>query len=96
MVVKIFRPGKLKRFCTSTLRVQDVQIIGVPDRKFGEVVMAWVQLRKGRTASEDELKTFLQRADCVLQSPALLEVRRDLSHDRDRKDSEVQNAGDQH
>ena len=30
--------------------VQDVQIIGVPDRKFGEVVMAWIQLR-GRNTS---------------------------------------------
>lgn len=38
--------------------IQDVQIIGVPDRKFGEEVMAWVRLREGRTVSEEELKSF--------------------------------------
>jgi fatty-acyl-CoA synthase len=38
--------------------IQDVQIIGVPDRKFGEEVMAWVRLREGKTASEEELKSF--------------------------------------
>lgn len=38
--------------------VEDVQVIGVPDRKFGEEVMAWVRLRAGQTASADELKAF--------------------------------------
>ncbi len=38
--------------------IQDVQIIGVPDRKFGEEVMAWVRLREGRSASIEELKAF--------------------------------------
>jgi fatty-acyl-CoA synthase len=38
--------------------VQDVQVIGVPDRKFGEEVMAWVRLREGNTACEEELKSF--------------------------------------
>ncbi len=38
--------------------IQDVQVIGVPDRKFGEEVMAWVRLREGKTAQEEELKSF--------------------------------------
>lgn len=38
--------------------VEDVQVIGVPDRKFGEEVMAWVRLRSGRTPSEEQLKLF--------------------------------------
>ena len=38
--------------------IQDVQIIGVPDKKFGEEVMAWVRFREGKTASEEELKSF--------------------------------------
>lgn len=42
--------------------VQDVQVIGVPDRKFGEEVMAWVRLRNGHAATADELKAF-----CKLQ-----------------------------
>jgi fatty-acyl-CoA synthase len=38
--------------------VRDVQVIGVPDRKFGEQVMAWVCLRDGRQATAEELKEF--------------------------------------
>jgi fatty-acyl-CoA synthase len=38
--------------------VRDVQVIGVPDRKFGEQVMAWVCLREGRQATAEELKEF--------------------------------------
>jgi fatty-acyl-CoA synthase len=36
--------------------VRDAQVIGVPDVKFGEQVMAWVSLRDGRTATEEELR----------------------------------------
>ncbi len=38
--------------------VRDVQVIGVPDRKFGEQVMAWVCLRDGKRATAEELKEF--------------------------------------
>jgi fatty-acyl-CoA synthase len=38
--------------------VEDVQVIGVPDRKFGEEVMAWVRLRNGSAISVEELKAF--------------------------------------
>jgi fatty-acyl-CoA synthase len=38
--------------------IEDVQVIGIPDRKFGEEVMAWVKLRKGRTVTPEELKSF--------------------------------------
>jgi fatty-acyl-CoA synthase len=38
--------------------VRDVQVIGVPDRKFGEQVMAWVCFRDGQQATEAELKAF--------------------------------------
>ena len=38
--------------------VEDVQVIGVPDRKFGEEVMAWVRLRNGSATSVEELKAF--------------------------------------
>ncbi len=38
--------------------VQDVQVIGVPDRKFGEEVMAWIRLRENTNATPEELKAF--------------------------------------
>jgi fatty-acyl-CoA synthase len=36
--------------------VNDVQVIGVPSRRFGEEVMAWVRLREGASATAEELR----------------------------------------
>ncbi|TWU25404.1 Long-chain-fatty-acid--CoA ligase [Novipirellula galeiformis] len=38
--------------------VEDVQVVGVPDRRFGEEVLAWVKLKRGDTATEAELREF--------------------------------------
>lgn len=39
-------------------RVQDVQVVGVPSRKFGEEVLACVKLRTGQQATKDDLRAF--------------------------------------
>jgi fatty-acyl-CoA synthase len=33
-------------------------LYGVPDAKYGEEIMAWVKLRPGASASEDEIREF--------------------------------------
>jgi fatty-acyl-CoA synthase len=38
--------------------VQDVQVIGVPDIRFGEEVMAWVRLREGQEATAEEIRDY--------------------------------------
>ena len=40
--------------------VQDVQVIGVPDERLGEEVMAWVVLRPGATATIEDLAAHCQ------------------------------------
>ena len=39
-------------------RIADVQVIGVPDERYGEELMAWIILRPGASLSEDEVKAF--------------------------------------
>jgi len=51
-------PREIEELLFQHPAILDVQIIGVPDRKFGEEVMAWVRLREGKSASSDELKAF--------------------------------------
>lgn len=38
--------------------IDDVQIIGLPDKRFGEEVCAWIRLKKGETATEEDIRTY--------------------------------------
>ncbi|QDV39353.1 AMP-binding protein [Tautonia plasticadhaerens] len=39
-------------------KVEDVQVVGVPSRTYGEEVLACVKLRAGQSATEDEIRDF--------------------------------------
>ncbi len=51
-------PREIEEFLYSNPKISDVQIIGVPDERFGEEIMAWVLLKPDETATEDEIKEF--------------------------------------
>jgi len=39
-------------------KIQEVEVFGVPDPKYGEEVAAWIMLREGETATEEEIVAF--------------------------------------
>jgi fatty-acyl-CoA synthase len=51
-------PRELEEFLYSHPKVADVQIVGVPDEKMGEAVAAWIKLKAGEAATEDEIREF--------------------------------------
>ena len=51
-------PREIEEFLHTNPKVSDVQVIGVPDKKYGEEVCAWIRLRPGHTATEDEIRDF--------------------------------------
>lgn len=51
-------PREIEEFLYRHPKVQDVQVIGVPDTRYGEEICAWIKLREGVTATPDEILTF--------------------------------------
>lgn len=51
-------PREIEEFLYTHPKVSDVQVIGVPDARFGEEIMAWVKVKPGEQVSEEELKDF--------------------------------------
>lgn len=51
-------PVEIENYLYRHPKISDVQIVGVPDKKYGEVLAAWIIPRKGVELTEDEVKQF--------------------------------------
>ena len=51
-------PREIEEFLYAHPKIAEVQVIGVPDVKYGEEVCAWVRVREGQQATEDELREY--------------------------------------
>ncbi len=51
-------PKEIEAFLLTHPKVNNVQVIGVPDEKYGEAVMAWVKVHEGVEISDKELVDF--------------------------------------
>ncbi|HTZ34397.1 MAG TPA: AMP-binding protein [Stellaceae bacterium] len=51
-------PREIEEFLYRHPKIQDVQVIGVPDPRFGEELCAWVKLRDGERATAEEVQEF--------------------------------------
>jgi len=52
-------PKEIEEFIYTNPKVSDVQVIGVPDKQYGEEIMACIILKEGESMSEDEMKQFI-------------------------------------
>ena len=51
-------PREIEEFLYRHPKIQDVQVFGVPDARYGEELCAWVKLRAGETLTADEVREF--------------------------------------
>ncbi len=51
-------PREIEEFLYTNPKIEQAEVVGVPDPKFGEEVAAWIKLHEGQTASEAEIREF--------------------------------------
>jgi len=52
-------PKEIEEFIFTCPKVSDVQVIGVPDEKYGEEIMACIILKEGENMTSDEMKEYI-------------------------------------
>ena len=53
-------PKEIEEFIYTHEKVQDVQVIGVPDEQYGEEIMACIILKEGKSMTADEMKSYIR------------------------------------
>jgi len=51
-------PREIEEFLHTHPDVDDVQVVGVPDERYGEELCAWIRLRDGAAASDEDVREF--------------------------------------
>ena len=66
-------PREVEEFLYTHPDITDVQVIGVPDLKYGEEVMAWVTVRAGAALTADDVREFCQGRIAHYKIPRYIE-----------------------
>ncbi|MBQ5771843.1 MAG: AMP-dependent synthetase, partial [Clostridia bacterium] len=53
-------PREIEEFLITHDKISDVQVIGVPDKQYGEEIMACIIVREGEEMTEDEVKAYVR------------------------------------
>lgn len=65
---KIF-PREVEEALYTHPKIVEAQVIGVPSKEYGEEVMAWIQLKKGQTATVEEIRQFCKERMAYFKVP---------------------------
>ncbi|HEU0222590.1 MAG TPA: AMP-binding protein [Paracoccaceae bacterium] len=71
-------PREIEEFLFQHPKVQLVQVFGVPDPKYGEEVCAWIVLRPGESATEEEIRDFCRGQIAHYKVPRYVRFRSEL------------------
>ena len=71
-------PREVEEFLYTHPAIEDVQVIGVPDAKYGEELCAWVKLRPGTELSLEDLREFCTGKIAHFKIPRYLRITSDF------------------
>jgi fatty-acyl-CoA synthase len=66
-------PREIEEFLYTHPKIQDVQVIGVPDPKYGEETCAWIKLHAGQSATPEEIRAFCKGQIAHYKIPRYIE-----------------------
>ncbi len=67
-------PREVEEFLHAHPDIIDVQVIGVPDRRYGEEIMAWVRVRPGASLGSEEVRGFCEGRIAQFKVPRYVKV----------------------
>jgi len=53
-------PREIEEFLYTNPKIDEVEVFGVPDQKYGEELAAWIKLREGETSTPEEIRGFCE------------------------------------
>jgi fatty-acyl-CoA synthase len=71
-------PREIEHFLMQHPKVQDVQVFGVPDAKYGEEIAAWVILKPGQSAEPNEFMDFCRASLAHFKTPRYVRLVREF------------------
>jgi len=71
-------PREIEEFLYQHPKIEQVEVVGVPDPKYGEEVCAWIKLRAGETSSEEEIREFCREKIAHFKIPRYIKFVEDF------------------
>jgi fatty-acyl-CoA synthase len=65
-------PREVEDFLHTHPKIADVYVVGLPDAKLGETVLAWIKLKKGEQATADEIRDFCRGTIAYFKIPQFI------------------------
>jgi fatty-acyl-CoA synthase len=62
-------PREIEEFLYTHPKVAEVHITGLPDERLGEIVLAWIRLKPGENATEEEIREFCRAGIAYFKVP---------------------------
>jgi fatty-acyl-CoA synthase len=65
-------PREIEEFLYTHPKIRDIQVIGVPDKRYGEEVCAWIRLREGQHATDEEIRDYCRGKIATYKIPRFI------------------------
>ncbi|PTM59459.1 AMP-binding protein [Desmospora activa] len=67
-------PREIEEFLHTHPKVRDIQVVGIPDEKYGEEVMAFIRVEEGESLDLDEMRAFCDGMIAPYKIPSRMEI----------------------